>query len=188
METLSWPQAEVPEPIRLQVSLLLDQMGPPGGRMSTGPHHDPALRPRCMALLDDGQVLAALYILSKELDHGGHRYAASGLSTVVTDRAVRRRGHGRRLIVAARKTMGTTGADLAIFTCDAPLAPFYQSGGYQLLPGTVLVGGVPDDPLPSDRFGKVTLWHPFSRRVATNSSDFRGATVHLYPGTIDRLW
>jgi aminoglycoside 2'-N-acetyltransferase I len=188
VEILSWPQADVPGPVRLQVSHLLDQMEPPGHRAGAGPHHDPALQPRCLALLDDGRVLATLYILSRELDHGGRRYAASGLSTVVTDRAQRRRGYGRRLIVAAREAMRPAGADLAIFTCDPPLAPFYESGGYTVLPGTVLVGGVPDDPLPSDRYDKVTLWHPFTGRAVANAADFRGARVELYPGTIDRLW
>ena len=188
MQILSWPQAELPRPIRLQVSRLLDDMGPPHGRGGTGPHHDPALQPRCLTLLDDGQVLATLYILSKELDHGGQRYAASGLSTVVTDQTQRRRGYGRRLIVIAREAMRAAGADLAIFTCDVPLAPFYESGGYAALPGTVLVGGVPGDPLPSNRFDKVTLWHPFTSRAEAHAADFQGARVELYPGTVDPLW
>ena len=133
-------------------------------------------------------MLAALAILSKELDHQGERYAASGLSTVVTDRAQRRRGYGRRLIVAAREAMRTAGADLALFTCDTLLAPFYESGGYTVLPAAVLVGGIPDDPLPSDRFDKVTLWYPYTSRALANAAAFRGARVELYPGTIDRLW
>jgi len=188
VEILSWPEAEVPRAIRLQVDALQDQA--PSADVRSGPelHHDPALQPVSVVLLEEGRALAALVILSKELDHRGERYASSGLSAVVTAGAARRRGYGRSLIIAAREAMRSAGSDLAIFTCDTPLAPFYESGGYTVLPGTVLVGGVPDDPLPSDRFDKVTLWHPFTSRAQANEADFRGATIELYPGMIDRLW
>ena len=39
-------------------------------------------------------MLSALDILSKDIEHAGERYAASGLSTVVTDEALRGRGYG----------------------------------------------------------------------------------------------
>jgi len=84
--------------------------------------------------------------------------------------------------------VGAGGADLAIFTCDTLLVPFYESGGYTVLPGTVLVGGVPEDPLPSDRFDKVTLWHAYTHRAREHAADFQGARIGLYPGVIDRLW
>jgi len=188
VEILHWPEAEVPPPIRRQVAALADDTEPAGPENSPELRHDPALRPVSLVLLVEGRVLAGLAILSKSLDHRGERYAASGLSTVVTHPAVRRRGYGRRLIVAAREAMCAAGADLALFTCDTPLSPFYESGGYMVLPGTVLVGGVPDEPLPSDRFNKVTLWYPFASRARANAAGFRGARVELYPGTIDRLW
>ena len=188
MEILSWPEAEVPRAIRLQVVALQNQAGPGDPASALEPGHDPALCPVSLVLVNEGRVLAALAILSKGLDHGGERYAASGLSTVVTDRAERRRGYGRRLIAAAREGVGAGGADLAIFTCDTLLVPFYESGGYTVLPGTVLVGGVPEDPLPSDRFDKVTLWHAYTHRAREHAADFQGARIGLYPGVIDRLW
>ena len=188
MEILSWPEAEVPRAIRLQIVALEDQTGPADTGSGPKLHHDPALQPLSLVVLNKGCVLAALVILSKELDHRGQRYAASGLSAVVTHQAVRRRGHGRRLIVAAREEMHAAGADLTIFTCDRLLAPFYESGGYAVLPGTVLVGGVPDDPFPSDLLDKVTLWHPYTSHAQAHTADFRGARIELYPGNIDRLW
>ncbi len=188
MEILAWPEADVPRALRLQVVALQDQAWPGDGPSGPEPFHDPALRPLSLLLVDGGRVLAALDILSKELAHRGETYAASGLATVVTDEAERRRGHGLRLITAARETMRGNGADLAIFTCDTPLAPFYEAGGYAVLPGTVLVGGTPDDPFPSDRFDKVTLWCPYTPRAQAHAADFEGARIELYPGTIDRLW
>ena len=188
MEILSWPEVEVPRTVRRQVVALRNQAWPDDTTSDPEPRHDPALAPVSLVLVDDGHVLAALAILSKEINHRGQRYAASGLAAGVVDRAERRRGCGRRLIVAAREAMGAAGADLAIFTCEAPLAPFYESGGYVVLPGAVLVGGVPDDPFPSDRFDKVTLWHAYTSRAQGRAADFRGARIELYSGTIDRLW
>jgi aminoglycoside 2'-N-acetyltransferase I len=188
VEILSWPESEVPQVLRLQVVALQREAWPAvdAGAASTG--HDPRLRPLSLLLVDDGRVLAALDVLSKTLEHCGETYLASGLATVVTAGAERRRGHGGRLIAAARRSMQAGGSDLAVFTCDPPLAGFYEGGGFEVLPGTVLIGGTPDDPFPSDRLDKVTLWAPFTLRAREHAADFRGARVALYPGPIDRLW
>lgn len=178
----------MPGATRLQVAALHAQAWPGDRTSNSETGHDPLLQPVSLVLVDGERVLAALAILSKELHHRGRRYAASGLSTVVTDPVERRRGHGRRLIVAAGEAMRAAGADLALFTSDTPMAPFYESGGYTVLPGSVLVGGVPQDPLPSDRFDKVVLWHAYTMRAQTHAAEFRGARIELYPGVIDRLW
>ena len=79
-EILTWPQDDVPGDLRTQVNALHDQAWPrdpgaPERRSAAG--HDPALAPLSMLLVADGRVLAALDILSKELEHAGERYAAS---------------------------------------------------------------------------------------------------------------
>ncbi len=169
---------------------MLDQQAWPGDSDAPArtPRHDPALRPVSMTLVADGRVLAALDILSKEIEHAGERYAASGLSTVVTDEAVRRRGHGRRLVVAAREAIAESGADLGIFTCDRPLGPFYESAGWTVIPGAVLVGGTPEEPFPSDQWDKVTLASFFSAKAQRGAGSFAGARIALFPGSIDKLW
>jgi len=188
VEILTWPEADVPADLRPQVVALQDQAWPGTEPNGPEPWHDPALRPVSLLLVDDGRVLAALDILSKRLGHRGETYRASGLSTVVTDIAARRRGHGLRLIVAAHEAMRSAGADLAIFTCDADLAPFYERGGYEVLVGAVLVGGTPAEPLPSDRLGKAVLWCPYTPHAEGHAADFRGTRIGLYPGTVDRIW
>jgi aminoglycoside 2'-N-acetyltransferase I len=188
VEILSFPEAEVPGALRLQVVALQDDAWPsfrPGG---LEPRHDPALRPVSMLLVEDGRVRAALDILSKPVVHRGEAFAASGLSTVVTDRAERLKGYGKRLVEAAREAMRESGADLAIFTCDTPLAPFYEAADFDILPGAVLVGGTPADPLPSDSFDKVTLACFFTPRATAHAADFEAARIGLHPGKIDRLW
>jgi aminoglycoside 2'-N-acetyltransferase I len=141
-----------------------------------------------MLLVEDGRVLTALDILSKPVVHRGLTYAASGLSTVVTDESERGKGHGRRLVAAALEAMRESGADIAIFTCDTPLAPFYEAAGFEILGGTVLIGGTPADPFPSDRFDKMTLASFFTPLARAHASDFSGDRIELHTGEIDRLW
>ena len=141
-----------------------------------------------MLLVEGDRVVAALDVLAKRIEHDGASFAAAGLSTVVTDTARRGEGHGRRLVEAARTAIAEGGADLGIFTCDTPLGPFYERAGWTVLPGTVLVGGTPDDPFPSDRFDKVTLASFFTEHARAHAAAFAGARIALYPGAIDRLW
>ncbi|MFJ2576035.1 GNAT family N-acetyltransferase [Kitasatospora aureofaciens] len=190
LRILTLPEAEVPAELKLRVAELQDLAwpGPPGP--SAGPVHDPALRPLSMLLLDGTRVVAALDVLSKDLVHAGRTYAASGLSTVVTDPACRGLGHGRRLVAAARATARDGGADLGLFTCDRGLQGFYESAGWGSLPGAVLVGGTAEEPLPSDRegFDKVTMAAFFTAHAERHRADFPHSRIALHPGTIDKLW
>jgi GNAT superfamily N-acetyltransferase len=188
VKIVSWPEADVPPDLRRQVLALQDQEWPSFRPARPGPRHDPALEPLSMLLVDDGRVVAALDILSKDITHCGRRYAASGLSTVVTDPTQRRKGYGRELVEAARHAIAESGADLGIFTCDRPLQAFYESAGWQVLPGTVLIGGTPASPFPSDQFDKVTMACFFSPKARAAASTFVGCRIELYPGDTDKLW
>jgi GNAT superfamily N-acetyltransferase len=128
VEIVHWPEAEVPAALKLQVARLQRQPWPSDDPPSAEPVHDPALRALSLLALDGERVVAALDVLSNRIELGGRSYAASGLSTVVTDEAERRRGYGRRLVEAARETMRERGADVALFTCDRPLRGFCFCG------------------------------------------------------------
>ncbi|MDH6124543.1 GNAT family N-acetyltransferase [Kitasatospora sp. GP82] len=187
---LSYPEAEVPPELRARVWELQESAWPSGGP-DPGLSHDPALDPQSMLLVDeDGRVLAALDLLGKQIAHAGTTFAARGLSSVVTDRAHRGQGHGGRLVAAARRAVQDGGADLGLFTCDRVLRGFYESAGWEPLPGTVLVGGTPQEPFPSDRpgFDKVTMAGFCSKRARAARESFLAARIDLHPGTIDRLW
>jgi aminoglycoside 2'-N-acetyltransferase I len=188
MRILSFPQHAVPPVLQVQVAALQDHAWPPSaGEPSSG--HDPALQPVAMLLVDDLEVvLASLAILSKDITHDGRRYAVSGLSAVVTDQARRNRGHGHRLVSAARQQIAAGGADLGIFSCDRALARFYCRAGWQVLPGTVLIGGTPERPFPSDQFDKVVLAGLFTESAREHAASFDNACIQLYPGEIDKLW
>lgn len=193
VQILSFPEEATPSELRIQVREIQAQAWP-SARVSVtpvdAPTHDPLLRPLSMLLVEEGSVLAALDILSKELVHAGRRYAAGGLSTVVTSREARGRGYGRRLVAAARETMATQGLDLGVFTCDRPLRAFYESAGWHLLPGAVLIGGTPQAPFPSDQpgFDKVTMAAFFSAEGRQAQTSFHDSRIELYPGETDKLW
>ena len=136
-----------------------------------------------LLLVDGGRVLSALDILSKEFEHAGERYAARGLSAVVTDEALRGRGHGRTLVGAAREQIRASGADLGLFTCERSLAPFYESAGWSMVPGAVVVGGTPDDPFPSDQLpDSVTFAGFFSAKARRRAAHVRQLAHRALPG------
>jgi GNAT superfamily N-acetyltransferase len=189
MRLLSSPESATPADLRAQVLRLQDEAWP-SMEEPEQVGHDPALRPLSMLLVDGDTVLSALDILFQDIEHAGQRYRAGGLSTVVTSQAVRRHGYGRQLVAAARERMLAMALDLGVFTCDRPLRSFYESAGWQVLAGTVLIGGTRDAPFPSDQpgFDKLTLGCFFSARAQQNQQAFLGARIELYPGTIDKLW
>ncbi|MCB5182770.1 GNAT family N-acetyltransferase [Streptomyces antimicrobicus] len=154
------------------------------------PGHDPALAPRVLLLVDPADtVLASLALLFKELEHGGRRLRAAGLSSVAVRPDARGRGHGLRVVRAAHAALAAEpGLDLALFSCDRALVPFYERASFQVLPGTVLVGGTPEEPLATDApgFDKAVLAGCFG--PGTAPADFAGTRIGLYPGTRDRLW
>jgi aminoglycoside 2'-N-acetyltransferase I len=162
----------------------------PAEAADLGPVHDPALRPLSMLLLEDDTVLSALDVLFKPIVQGGEELSAAGLSTVVTPRARRGRGYGRTLVTWAREALPALDVDLGLFTCDRSLEDFYRACGWELLPGTVLVGGTPDQPFPSDQpgFDKVTLGAFFTPKAIAARASVIDARVLLYSGLIDRLW
>jgi GNAT superfamily N-acetyltransferase len=193
LRIVSYPEAATPLHLRTQVLALQREAWPPedSSEPSTeGLTHDPLLRPISMLLVEDGRVLACLDILSKDIEHAGRRFAAGGLSTVVTGRKDRGQGYARRLVAAAREAMAASRLDLGLFTCDRPLLSLYEDAGWQELLGTVLLGGTPDSPFPSDQVGfdKVTMADFFSAEARRHRSSFEHARIELYPGEIDRLW
>jgi aminoglycoside 2'-N-acetyltransferase I len=193
VRVLSFPEAETPAELRAQVRNLQAEAWPTATSSAATVAqsvHDPALRPLSMLLVEERDVVAALDILSKEIVHAGQRYRAGGLSTVVTQKSARGRGHAQQLITAAREAMPTLGLDLGIFTCDRPLGALYEQAGWHVLPGAVLLGGTPEQPFPSDQpgFDKLTMADFFSPSAIAGEQSFHNSRIGLYSGDIDKLW
>jgi aminoglycoside 2'-N-acetyltransferase I len=182
--------ADTPAEYRTQIDAMECDAWPSDPANSTTGGHDPRLNPTTVVLVADTTVMAALTILSKTLVHAGDEYRAGGLSAVVTLRSARRQGHGARLVETVRGLMSDHGFDLGLFTCDRSLCSFYERAGWEVLPDTVVVGGTPDAPFPSDQpgFDKVAFGGFFSDRARADRQSFDGARIGLYPGPIDKLW
>lgn len=181
------PEVALPADLRAEV-FALQQLAWPDASVEPGPVHDPALDPVTMALVVDGAVVAALDVLSAALRHRGVTYRASGLSAVVTDPRVRGQGFASRLVAAARHAIRGGDADLTLFTSRPELRGLYVGAGFEVLDGTVLVGGVPGDALASDTIGAITYGDFVSPLARAHRDDFPGRDIWLFPGTIDRLW
>ncbi len=156
--------------------------------------HDPMLFPVPVLVLEadasgEGEhVAASLDILTKTIEHAGQTYLASGLSAVVTDQARRGDGLGTALVTHARDHIRATAADLTLFSCDSSLISFYTRCGFEVVPGTVLIGGTPTDPLRTDDLGKTVLADFISPLAIARADDFVDTQIALYPGLIDKLW
>ncbi|KOU17273.1 hypothetical protein ADK52_32005 [Streptomyces sp. WM6372] len=185
MRVLTYAAAELPPELSAQVAELEAQAWP-GSRAG----HDPELAPEVMLLCDDeGAVVASLALLHKPVRHAGRTYRAAGLSAVVTRDTARGRGYGGRLVAAARTALAADPAvDLVLFSCDRPLVPFYEAAGFTRLPGTVLVGGTPEQPLATDAPGFAKEVLADFPGAGTDAAAFAGARISLYPGLVDRLW
>ncbi|MET9607128.1 GNAT family N-acetyltransferase [Streptomyces sp. NPDC006512] len=187
MRLVSYAQAELPEALADRIAALEATAWP-----GAAPGHDPALDPRALLLVDAaGTVGASLALLYKEVPVAGRTCRAAGLSSVVTRPELRGRGLGGRLVDAARMALAADPAvDLALFSCDRPLAPFYEGAGFGCLPGTVLVGGTPAEPLATDApgFDKAVLAAFFTPDPEADRAALTGVRVPLHPGDVDRLW
>ncbi|MFD4743032.1 GNAT family N-acetyltransferase [Streptomyces virginiae] len=187
MRVLRFAEADLPADLAREVAALEERAWP-----GSTPGHDPALHPRTMLLVGGvATVVVALSLLYKPVPLAGRTYRAAGLSSVVTRTGLRGRGLGGRLVALARAEMAADPAvDLALFSCDRPLAAFYEAAGFEVLPGTVLVGGTPEDPLATDApgFDKVVLAAFFSEDPDRDRAAFTGVRVPLHPGNTDRLW
>lgn len=191
IQILSFPAMATPAALRQQALDLQDEAWPPDAtprEARTG--HDPALAPLSILLVDGETVLAVLDILFKQIEHCGDFYRAAGLSSVVSRKASRGEGHGRRLVRAAHDAIAIMALDVGLFTCDRPLKGFYEQAGWHELEDAVVIGGTPANPFPSDQpgFDKVTMADFFSSRAQSKASQFRDSRIALYPGEIDKLW
>jgi aminoglycoside 2'-N-acetyltransferase I len=186
-------EGATPDALRRQVRAMQEEAWPssdPRDAAALGPWHDPELRPTSVLLVDGDVVLSALDLLFAHIEHSGRSWAAVGLSAVVTARALQGNGHARVLVTWVRNSLPDLQVDLGLFTCDRTLARFYSGCGWEPLPGTVLVGGTPDQPFASDRpeFDKVAFG-AFATTEAIRARDaFTNTRILLHCGTVDSLW
>lgn len=186
----AYPQDEVPPLLQVQAEALLNRIWQPPEGLSSWAPHDPSADPVSLFLLEESLVVASLEVLALPLSFDGTTFLACGLSRVRVLPERRGEGLGLLIVRAAYDVIEESGADLAIFTCDTPLTGFYEQAGFAVLEGTVLEGGSPGHPYPSDQdgFDKAVVAAFLTDHGRAHRDAFRHARVPLHPGEIDLLW
>lgn len=213
---LTWAEPDLPPHLKRGAIEVLEAAYGPSGRTleqrMTRPLAHADYTPTCMLLVEDTptprgtdsspSVLAYLHILTKDIEHHGRRYRAAGLGAVSSLPTRRGEGHASRLVGAALERISapppTSGPaqeppDIGVFTCDEPLAPWYQRLGHHLgwtvMPATVVIGSTRQHPFRANTLrnpageGKATLMAFLSEDARTHRPDFEGAptaAVDLY--------
>lgn len=185
-----FPEADVPPLLQAQGEMILNTIWKPPEGLSSWTAHEPLANPTSMFMLDGDEVVATLEVLTLPLEYAGTSFIASGLSRVRTLPERQGEGIGLQLVRASYDLMRDAGSDLAIFTCDTPLHVFYELAGFERLVGTVLEGGSPGFPYPSDQpgFDKAVMAAFYTPHAQSFSDAFQHARIPLHPGEIDLLW
>jgi GNAT superfamily N-acetyltransferase len=171
------------EPLRRAIALLQHHAAPeivPPPDDPVAPEHDPMLEALSFYLAMDGRVVSYAAVVHRQIVHAGTPLRLAGLSCVATDRAYQRRGLGARTVAAATRCIEDSDTDIGIFTCDPPLAYFYErAGGWPIAPDVVLIGSSHPDALNSARLGKAVLMRLLSTRARTMAAALQTATIDL---------
>ena len=142
--------------------------------------HRPALDARAFWLADNGRLAAYASAFGKTIIHQGAVFSLGSLGCVATQPAMRGRGLGERVVAAASDWLRTCGRyDVAAFSCDAGLLPFYRRAAGWEAADIVLIANDDEEALRSDALGKVVVLELLSERARAAEASFRGATVNL---------
>ncbi|GEK29593.1 GNAT family N-acetyltransferase [Furfurilactobacillus siliginis] len=131
---------------------------------------------------DDGKLVGSVKMPSTTIFLNQQRYHVTGLSEVMIDPAYRHKGFGISLIMTAYALIQHDDADFTIFTCTPDLVPFYEQGGWQSSPQTVLIGGSAADPIASDKIGTVAMMSFFTPAAMDNQAEIEKSTIQLNVG------
>ncbi|WP_215796493.1 GNAT family N-acetyltransferase [Paludibacterium paludis] len=144
------------------------------------PMHDPALEALSFFVMEGSRVVSYAAVVRFPLHHGEEIFQAAGLSCVATDPDHRGRGLGREVVGTATRAILHSDADIALFTCDRPLLPFYQGAGpWREAVKLRLVGNDKPGALNSDDLGKAVLLRLLSEKARHNAGLFNDTTVNL---------
>ena len=142
--------------------------------------HRPALEARAFWLVDNGRLAAYASAFGKTIIHQEAEFSLGSLGCVATQPEMRGRGLGERVVAAASDWLRACGRyDIAAFTCDAGLLPFYRRAAGWEAADLVLVANDEESALRSDALGKVVVLELLSGRARAAEVSFRGAVVNL---------
>ncbi|MEN6079412.1 GNAT family N-acetyltransferase [Chromobacterium piscinae] len=183
MEVTSAPYQDLPPVFRQEINLMLHLAYQCEGEGEPDPEetlHRPTLEARAFWLADNGRLAAYASVFGIRILHQGLAFSLGSLSCVATQPGMRGRGLGERVVAAASDWLRTCGRyDIAAFSCDEELLPFYRrAAGWEAV-DLVLVANHEENALRSDALGKVVMLELLSERARAAEASFRGAAVNL---------
>lgn len=176
------PYNRAGDALRRSIDLLQYRAYPEAGAPEGEPQplHDPALDALSFYLVDGGRVVSYAAVVHKQIVHEGATFWIAGLSCVATDPEYRRRGLGARAVGAATRYIADSTIDVGVFTCDPPLAAFYErAGAWQIAPDVVLIGNRHEGALTSASLQKAVLMRLFSAKARAAAGRLRRTTIDL---------
>ncbi|QND85199.1 Uncharacterized protein ChrSV_2973 [Chromobacterium vaccinii] len=181
MNVLTVPCEGMPQPLRREINAMLHLAYRCDGEVSPDEAlHRPELEAQAFYLKDNGRLVAYASVFGKAITQQGRVFSLGSLGCVATHPELRGRGLGERVVVAASDWLRTCGRyDIAAFSCDAGLLPFYRWAAGWEAADVVLVANENENALRSDTLGKVVMLELLSGRARTAEPLFRGATINL---------
>lgn len=182
MEVSTAPYQELPQALRREINVMLHLAYQCEGEADLDETlHRAELDAQSFCLLDgDGRVAAYAAVLGKSIAQQGQAYALGSLSCVATHPAMRGRGLGARAVKAASDWLRDCGRyDIAAFSCDAGLLPFYRAAAGWEAADVVLLANGDENALRSDMLGKAVVLELLSGRAQAAAASFQGAEIDL---------
>jgi GNAT superfamily N-acetyltransferase len=167
--------------LRREFALLQRRVyGEPGLDAEASALHDAVFDVLSFYVCGQGRVLSYAALAMKAIVHDGQPYEIAGLSCVMTDPQYQGRGLGLRAVAAATRCLARSNLDIGLFTCDPPLARFYERAGqWPVVSNVVLMGSHDDAALRSDVLGKVVLMRLLSAKARAAASGLQDTTIDL---------
>jgi GNAT superfamily N-acetyltransferase len=137
-----------------------------------------------VVVAERGVLISYAAVIETTVECAGERYRTLGLSSVFTYPQFRREGYGGRVLEAATRYIGASGADVAMLWCDRALERFYARRGWSATRGSATLVGDRDAPTREDHGGhlvtRMMLFVSDRGRAARSAFESEPVYVGLY--------
>ncbi|WP_115226803.1 GNAT family N-acetyltransferase [Iodobacter fluviatilis] len=176
------PYRQTSDQVRWDIALLMHRVWPSSPAPTQGAivpeEHDSALDALSCFIYRANRLLSYAAVLHLTLSHVGQTFRMAALSCVATDPDYQNQGLGSLVVSAATRCIENSHADIALFTCDPPLAAFYAKAGWPVV-SVEVIGSHDVGALSSTELGKVVLLRLLSEHAHQHAEAFANTTISL---------
>ncbi|WP_137937894.1 GNAT family N-acetyltransferase [Chitinivorax sp. B] len=175
------PYQQTADRVRRDIAMLMHRVWPdlpPPGEVVPD-EHDPSLAALSCFIYRNDKLVSYAAVVHLLLTHTSQTFRMAALSCVATDPAFQQQGLGRLTVQAATRCIEYSHADLGLFTCDPPLAAFYEKAGWPSVQGIEVLGSLEAGALSSTTLGKAVLLRLLSPHARAHAAAFSNTTLSL---------